>query len=58
MRKMLADLGFEAVTLDESVEPGEKLQGKDDVIFREAIVRADNTADAIDRIEREFGLHA
>ena len=55
---MLDDLGFEAVTLDESVDPGEKLQGEDDVIFREAIVRADNTADAIDRIEREFGLHA
>ena len=36
-QKMLADIGFEAVTLDESVEPGEKLKGEDDAIFRKAI---------------------
>lgn len=36
-QKMLADLGFEAVTLDESVEPCEKLEGEDDKIFRDAI---------------------
>ena len=37
VQKTLKDLGIEAVTLDMSIEPGEKLEGEDHELFKEAV---------------------